>query len=77
METVFLDLRNFDAERAQMRRLVKNLSKCPEYIGKKGRVLFFKLNPEMKRHFFQSILRALIGLGYKCEVCYMTEKELI
>lgn len=76
METVFLDLRNFDAERAQIRRLEKNLSKSPEYIGKKGRVLFFRLTPEMKVYFYKTIIKGLLGLGYKCEICYMTEKEL-
>lgn len=76
METIFLDLRNFDAGRAQLRRLEKNLSKSPEYIGRKGRVLFFRLNQEMKIHFFKSIIKGILGLGYKCEVCYMSEEEL-
>lgn len=69
-EKIFLDLRKFDVERAAIRRLEKRLASSPEYTGKKGRVLFFKMDHYTKLHFFEMITKGLRNIGYKSIVCY-------
>lgn len=76
-EVIYLDLRNFQADRSKIRRLEKNLKTSSQYVGKSGRVFFFKMDAYTKQLFYSSIRKAIIELGYKTEICYQTEKELL
>jgi hypothetical protein len=64
----YLDIRNFDADRASIRRLEKNLLGLSQFVGKKGRVFFFCLNDMEKINMIGSIIPAIRGLGYECSV---------
>ena len=73
---IFLDLRNFDADRTTIRRLVKQLQKSPEFEKASGRVLFFKFDPLGLAYFYEAIDKALRALNYKSEIVEAFESEL-
>ena len=77
MET-FLDLRNYDASRDELRRLEKQLKKSPQFSRKVGRVLFFRFGNEIdKMTFYASITRALSMTGYSWIITEEYEHKLM
>jgi len=77
MPKVFLDLRNYDADRATLRRLEKQMKASPEFHSKSGRVFFFRFATELgKVQFFAAITHALTATGYRYIVTSDTEENL-
>jgi len=75
-ELIFLDLKEFKTDRANLRRLEKKISNMKEFSGRKGKVFFFNLNLIQKENFFITVTKALYTLGYKTKVCYQSIEEL-
>ena len=74
---VFLDLKNFQAERAQLRRLEKSLADTNGYLYKKGRVYFFDIPDYIQRaNFFTAVMDAIRKTGHACTIAYEKEENL-
>lgn len=65
----FLDLTHYEASRADLRRLEKQLKGIAGYLYKQGRVFHFRFRTELDRlQFIASITRALTMTGYRYKV---------
>jgi hypothetical protein len=60
----FLDLRESDKTRNELRAMEKNIRTNKHYLGKDGRVYFFKFDSEGQKHgFFMTIMKGIHDAG--------------
>jgi hypothetical protein len=66
----FLDLRESDKPRADLRTMEKKIKSNRHYLGKDGRVFFFKFDTQTDKHnFFMTIMKGIHKAGDRAVLC--------